>query len=272
MVQQRGGRGLVTTENDEHIRIPNQLLEAVSGRRAVLFAGAGISVGALGLLGRNIRDAIGQSLQKDFPSYDYSERSVEDVCDEYVAIKSKVSLVERLAELFPQHATPAPGHVAAVELFRFICTTNWDTLFEAAYRQVAQPYQLLVRDDDAPSFNYDQHNLLKIHGSVDQPLTLIATTDDYESYPDTHARLLSRVGDLVHSNTVLFVGYGLRDEHLRRLLSRIRRERGPWSQKSFVVGYYDEVRTRLLESRGMQVIEADAGEFLPLLAKRAAAG
>jgi L-lactate utilization protein LutB len=39
-----------------------------------------------------------------------------------------------------------------------------------------------------------------------------------------------------------------------------------------VVGYYDEVRTRLLESRGMQVIEADAGEFLPLLAKRAAAG
>jgi hypothetical protein len=254
------------------VRIPNQLLEAVRDRRAVLFAGAGISVKSLGLLARDIRDAIGKVIQQDFPKYDSSLRSVEDVCDECVALNDKISLVNRLAELFPQHATPLPSHVAAVELFRFICTTNWDTLFEAAYRQVGQGYQLLVRDDDAPNFNYDQHNLLKIHGSVDQPLTLIATTDDYESYPDTHARLLSRVAELVHSNTVLFVGYGLRDEHLRRLLSRIRREKGPWSQKSFVVGYFDEVRTRLLESRGMQVIEADAGDFLPELAKRAAAG
>ena len=122
------------------MRIPNQLLEAVRDRRAVLFAGAGISVKALGLLARDIRNAIGEVIRQDFPGYDYSLRSVEDVCDEYVALNDKISLVNKLAELFPPQAAPLPSHVTAVELFRFICTTNWDTLFEAAYRQVGQGF------------------------------------------------------------------------------------------------------------------------------------
>jgi len=31
-------------------------------------------------------------------------------------------------------------------------------------------------------------------------------------------------------NTVLFAGYGLRDEHLRRLLEHIRRQSGAWAR------------------------------------------
>jgi hypothetical protein len=34
-----------------------------------------------------------------------------------------------------------------------------------------------------------------------------------------------------------------------------------------VVGFYDEVRTRLIENRKMQVIQADAEVFLPKLEK-----
>jgi hypothetical protein len=37
-----------------------------------------------------------------------------------------------------------------------------------------------------------------------------------------------------------------------------------------VVGFYDEVRTRLLESRKLEVIQADAEQFLPELKKAAA--
>lgn len=254
------------------IRIPNALVNAVKQRQAVLFAGAGISIKAHGVTTIKVRDAIGQEIQKDYPNYDFHSRSVEDACDEYAALNDRITLVNLLAALIPQNAIPLQSHVAAVKAFRFIVTTNWDLLFEAAYRQIGQGYQVLAGEDDAPNFNYDQHNLLKIHGSADRPLTLIATSEDYENYPDTHRQLLDRVADLLWNNAVLFVGYGLRDEHVRRLLARIRRQRGEWARRAYAVmgkRFDDEVRTRLLDKRNIEVLPYDAEGFLPELAARA---
>ena len=208
-------------------------------------------------------------IKRDYPSYDYESRSVEDVCDEYAALNDRIALVDRLAALIPQDKTPQESHVASVKTFRFIVTTNWDLLFEAAYKKINQHYQVLSQDADAPLFSYDQHNLLKIHGSADHPVSLVATTDDYENYAETHARLLDKVAELLQNNTVLFVGYGLRDEHVRHLLSRIRRNRQQWTRKAFAVGFYDEVRTKLLASRQIEAINADADDFLTELAVQA---
>ena len=208
-------------------------------------------------------------IKRDYPGYDYDSRSVEDVCDEYVVLNDRIALVDRLAALIPQDKDPQESHVAAVKTFRFIVTTNWDLLFESAYRRINQHYQVLSQDADAPMFNYDQHNLLKIHGSADRPVSLVATTDDYETYTETHAGLLDKVEELLQNNTVLFVGYGLRDEHVRRLLSQIRRKRQQWTRKAFAVGFFDEVRTKLLASRQIEVITADADAFLTELAIQA---
>lgn len=239
------------------MQIPNALVDAVGQRKAVLFAGAGMSYPSLQILGHNVRDTIGSEIQKDCKDYDFSLRTFEDVCDEYVALNDRTGLVNRLAALIPQNAVPTASHVVAVKAFRFIITTNWDLLFEAAYRQIGQGYQVLSSNQDAPNFNYDQHNLLKIHGSIDRPLTLIATSEDYESYEDTHKELLDRVADLLYNNTVLFVGYGLRDEHVRQLLTRIRRQRGPWARRMYAVGFFDAVRTRLLDRRNIEALRVD---------------
>lgn len=248
------------------MQIKAALVDAVRNRQAVLFAGAGISWKAIGFGGAYIRDQLGMQIKRDYPDYDYGARSLEDVCDEYVALNDQITLVDRLAALVPQDREPQESHLAAVKAFRFIVTTNWDLLFEAAYRKINQHYQVLSQDADAPMFNYDQHNLLKIHGSGDRPLSLVATTDDYENYAETHARLLDKVAELLQNNTVLFVGYGLRDEHVRRLLSRIRGKRQQWTRKAYAVGFFDEVRTKLLASRQIEVIRADADEFLSELA------
>jgi hypothetical protein len=251
------------------MQIKATLVDAVRNRQAVLFAGAGISWKAIGFGALYVRDQIGMQIKRDYPSYEYENRSVEDVCDEYTALNGRIALVDRLAALIPQDKDPQESHIAAVKTFRFIVTTNWDLLFEAAYRRINQHYQVLCQDGDAPMFNYDQHNLLKIHGSADRPISLVATTDDFESYAETHARLLDKVAELLQDNTVLFVGYGLRDEHVRHLLSRIRRVRQQWTRKAFAVGFYDEVRVRLLGSRQIEAINADADLFLTELAVQA---
>lgn len=251
------------------MKIKAALVDAVGERQVVLFAGAGISLKSIGFGGLYLRDQVGGQLRRDFPDYDYTQRTFEDVCDEYAAINGRAALADRLASLIPQDALPQESHQLAVRLFRFIVTTNWDLLFERAYAAIGQRWQVLSADADAPMFNYDQHNLLKIHGSVDHPVTLVATTEDYEAYVDTHANLLSRVSTLLRDNTVLFVGYGLRDEHVRQLLSRIRRMNQQWSRKAYAVGQFDEVRAKLLESRGIEPINADADEFLRELERQA---
>jgi hypothetical protein len=249
--------------------VPSALVSAVAERRAVLFAGAGISVDAIRASAGDLREALARDIQKDFPGYDPSWRRFEDVADEYAAINDRSALVNRIAKLIPQNVEPLESHLASVKPFRFIVTTNWDLLFERAYEKVGQGKQVLSSEEDAPNFNFDQHNLLKIHGTVDRPLTIVATTDDYESYPDTHPNLLDRVGELLWNNTVLFVGHSLRDEHVRRLLSHIRRQRGEWARKAYAVGYFDDVRARLLATRKIEVINVSAEEFLPELIRRA---
>lgn len=236
--------------------IPNGLVEAVKRREAVLFAGAGISYPALELLAVNIKEEIGKDIQKDCPEYDVSFRTFEDVCDEYVALNDRHSLVNRLAELIDKNAAPTVNHVAAVKAFRFIVTTNWDLLFEAAYREASQGYQVLSSNGDAPNFSFDQHNLLKIHGSADRPLTLIATSEDYESYPTTHKDLLDHLTYLLNNYTILFVGYGMRDEHVRRVLTQIRL-RGVWARRAYAVGFFDPVRVKLLDKRNIQAINVE---------------
>ena len=248
------------------MRMPNALVDAAKQHKLVLFAGAGISYDSIGLSSEDLRNAIGAAIQKDYPKYNYTKRSLEEACDEYEMLNDRPTLVDFLARMIPQNASPLPSHVAAVGLCRFIVTTNWDLLFEAAYAQINQHRQILVEEKDAPMFNFDQHNLLKIHGSADRPSSLICTTNDYEGYPDTHANLLNQVADLVYNNTVLFVGHGLQDEHLRRLLYQLRKQRGDLQRRNYVVGFYDEVRKKLLESHKMEVIEEDAAVFLPALA------
>ncbi len=251
------------------MQIKAALLDAVRNRQAVLFAGAGISWKAIGFGASFIRDELGKQIQRDYSDYDYQIRSVEDVCDEYSALNGKTMLVDKLGSLIPKNLEPQDSHVAAVKTFRFIVTTNWDLLFESAYRKIGQNYHVLSQEFDVPMFNYDQHNLLKIHGSADRPITLIATTEDYENYDNTHPGMLDKVAELIENNTVLFVGYGLRDEHVRRLLSGIRARRKQWTRKAFAIGFYDKVRTKLLETRQIEAIEADADEFLTELAARA---
>jgi hypothetical protein len=256
----------------DNIRIPNALVQATEKREVVLFAGAGISKEALNLDGWGIQQTIGGEIQKDYPNYDYSIRSYEEVCDDYVILNDRNTLVFKLASMFSTSSAFSPAHLAAVKTFRYIISANYDLLFEAAMRQANEHYQVLTREADAPGFSFDQHNLIKLHGSADQPLTMVTTLDDFESYNDTHPQLLERITNLLYTNTVLFVGYSLRDEHIRHLLSHVRRERGAWQRKAYAVTgkqKLDDVRVKALAARNIEVLPYDANDFLPELATKA---
>src|SRR5690348_10323111 len=102
---------------------PPPLIDAIKNQQAVLFAGAGISAAALKVTGASIRDAIGLEIQQQYPDYDFTIRTFEDVCDEYAALYDHITLVNKLASLIPTNVAPLKSHIAAVTAFRFIVTT-----------------------------------------------------------------------------------------------------------------------------------------------------
>src|SRR5579863_9666038 len=99
------------------MRIQSALVDAVRNRQAVLFAGAGISRNSIGFGATYLRDQIGLQIQRDYPAYDFRERSLEDVCDEYAALNDTIMLLHNRSSLIPQDLQPHPSHIAADDAF-----------------------------------------------------------------------------------------------------------------------------------------------------------
>lgn len=255
----------------ESIEIPGAMIKAVSNERAVLFAGAGMSAGWLGVTTAHLMEELAAEIRHDYKDYDVEDRPFEVVADEYAAIFGLEELANRISDLIPRDRDASPQHIAAARAFKIIITTNWDLLFEDAYKNTGNPARTISSNDDVDGFRSDRTAVIKMHGSADRPATLVATAYQYELYHLSHARLLERVAELLRDKVVLFAGYGLRDEHVRRLVSSIRHNQDRWAKRAYAVGFFDGVRTKLLQSRGIEVIKCDVAAFLPELERRAEA-
>ncbi len=253
-------------EVDEQLpRLPPALVEAVWKREAVLFAGAGMSAEALGVRTANLTDELVADIRRHYPEYDATGRSFETVADEYEAILGADTLTTRLVAEIPQDADPSPSHRIASDLFSTVITTNWDLLFEAAYRLAGSRALVVSSNEGAPAYGADQPTVIKMHGTVETPTTIVATASQYETYHLSHPDLLKLIGTIVDRHVVVFVGYGLRDEHLRRLLATTRYGKQRWAKAAFAVGHFDEARAAVLENRDIKVINCDAAMFFPAL-------
>lgn len=97
-----------------------------------------------------------------------------------------------------------------------IITTNYDTLIET---------QLLPDDCNSHcpgrpiAKREGKLNIYHIHGSIDDPRSLIATTRDYYQFMDRPNYYSHKMYTLMHENTVIILGYSLSDLNLRAIIS-----------------------------------------------------
>lgn len=65
--------------------------------------------------------------------------------------------------------------------------------------------------------------LLKLHGTVDDPETIVLTRSDYLGFNTERAALSSIVKATLMTRHVLFVGFGMRDDHFHEIIHDVRR-------------------------------------------------
>lgn len=198
--------------------------EARQGK-LVIFAGAGLS-GAAGLPDWDellVELAEGEVVQggaglDDFQSLDVVDRA------QIVSEKKGISkLQETVSEkLISKHYGLGNGLIASLRLGEMV-TTNYDTLIEqadkAATKDGEEALSVLPNNrSDRPA-----RWLLKLHGCITRPASIVITREDYIRYEVGRSALAGVVQSLLLTRHMLFIGFSLRDENFHRIVDGVRR-------------------------------------------------
>lgn len=118
----------------------------------------------------------------------------------------------------------ALGHALLAGLqLRQMVTTNYDPCMEAALSSVLGEggYRVMTRS----LAEGDKPWLLKLHGDIARPETLVLTASQYKRLEDEHPALHGVVEALMLTSHLLFVGFGLRDDDFVKLAAGVSRTR-----------------------------------------------
>ncbi len=160
-----------------------------------------------------------------------------------------------------------PSHEELVRLdLSLIFTTNYDDLIERAYifgqRQLttsATADEYIAHRNPTP-----ERHLIKLHGTIGRPATVVLTRADYARARVERRRIYDHLKLDVEQATYLFVGFSLTDPNVNVLLDDARLETGGELPPSYTVqGRYDAATDVYYRSMGINVVWIDSWDFLP---------
>ncbi len=112
----------------------------------------------------------------------------------------------------------APALLATLPVTQAV-TLNYDRLFEIASADAGHRVAVLPEASAAAGDRW----LLKLHGSVTDPSSIVLTRDDYLGYGANREALSAIVKALLITHHLLFVGFGLTDDHFHAIVHDVRR-------------------------------------------------
>ncbi len=109
-----------------------------------------------------------------------------------------------------------------------IITTNFDRLIEYSiekqhiygntmYEDFSK-YSRIINDTGF-IFAKKPHYFIKMHGDLEDRASIVLKEDDYLEFSATHSLVETFVKSLFVNHTILFVGYGLKDNNLKLIMS-----------------------------------------------------
>jgi hypothetical protein len=237
--------------------VPCELVQQFKSGNGTLFVGAGPSIGAgLPSWGKLV-DALAQELE-GIPS----GTTAPDLAQYYLNEHGKNRLVTRLREeLNTFHLRPTPSHAELARVrVPVMVTTNFEDLLEQALHQAQRPFTLVVEDYEVAFADQRRLLLVKLHGDLNRPDSIVLTSSDYERYLVKKPALSRQIAQILQSRTVLFIGYSVSDNNLRAILTQVRDEAGEFARNLFTVQFEaPPLVVKELERRGLKVINLPAG-------------
>ncbi len=192
-----------------------------------------------------------------------------------IAISGSSSQVyDEVRKAFIGFAPQATHYLIPNFSWHAIATTNYDTLVEDTYKNNGTAIQQLVpivKDDepiDAALRQYRNPVLyLKLHGCLnhvhDSDIPPVLSREVYSQYSQNRSRLFSRLQDMAHEHTFIFVGYRLDDSHIRDLIYDL----GPGKRPRWymVTPSAEKEDVEFWATKNVELIRTDFGTFMNAL-------
>lgn len=161
--------------------------------------------------------------------------------------------------------TPSHDELVRLEL-PLIFTTNYDDLIERAYLHHARDLAVssTVEEFIAHLQSRPAVHLVKVHGSIKVPSTVILTRDDYARARLDRRRIYEHLRFDLQQSTYIFVGFSLSDPNVNMLLDDARLETSGVMPPAFTVqGKYDRATDDYYRSLGINVVWIGSWDRLP---------
>ncbi len=119
------------------------------------------------------------------------------------------------------------AHLAAMPV-REVVTTNYDTGYEQACQAVGKKVDVLPH---SPGKRGNKGRwILKMHGCVTQPDSIVLTRQDYVRYNERFAALGGILMSALLARHIVFLGFSLSDDNFARLFDAVQKARPPKEQ------------------------------------------
>ena len=172
------------------------------------------------VLRRTMIDQIssGRLSRSDFPELSDGEWVQMETLDPFKVLVC--NLVSRIG------ITDKPELVAELDMFRklsrkipAVITTNYDGFLE---HEVFTEYSVLVFPDDYYFSDSDGYgDILKIHGTVERPDTIVITSEDYDNLKSNSKIIMSRITSMMCNNPIMFIGYSMSDDEINEIITDV---------------------------------------------------
>ena len=220
----------------------------IAARRCVPFLGAGVSLGFEGDVGLPTGGQLAEILadQCRFPGEDRTD--LFRVAQYFRMVRDEDLLRRAVGKaLRVKGSKPSIVHrnLAALPI-EYVLTTNFDDLMERAFREGGEKtprvfeYERRGNSTELPIATEDEPVIYKLHGSLDNPTSMILTEDDVVDFLACiiahDPQIPAAVTKLFKDYSILFIGYGLKDLNVRVMLRALRGRRdAPPGIDSFAV-------------------------------------
>lgn len=252
--------------------IAEELADHLKDRNVAAFIGAGVS--------REYTDSCTNRVFSGIPT---AYEIVSDLKDKVSYIKPEKQLtfeqafflVKRhegrqglekrlLGYINKRNVSPLPAHDLLSWLpFSAYLTTNFDMLLEKSLDTANKEYSVLIQDVDITRLKTTQIPLIKLHGCITRPNTIVAAEDEYITIDKKTPIISALVQTLLSYKTILFLGFSLSDPDFIRYYHQLFDILGDHMPRSYAVvknpSRYD---ITFWETKGLTIIDDDVTNFL----------
>lgn len=248
--------------------LPEEIVNEIHD--VVMFVGAGISTETK----RAFPDTFYEGILEELELKKGNAFSFPEVMSLYVKkFGSRSPLIHKIRERFDYFkawpellscATEFHEEIAAFPCVKNFVTTNWDDFLETVAN--VTPF---VHNTDVPFWDTSSKRVLKIHGSINDLGSIIATEEDYKKcYRELNKNTIgSKLKLLLAQNIVIFIGYSFQDEDFQRIYKYISSKMGDFRRRAYVVTL-DKSNEKNWAKYNLKPIYTEGSYFVHKLRKR----